>query len=157
MQFFDRSDVPRAASQRVQAPISLVGPDGQLYIGLPPEGRTSTGSGRVRDGETGGANATGSVQLLHPCSTTVQPSPRWWLHGVIAIDIVMLVNILGQNGWAGQGFSEYLRVISITALIVDGFGVCACEMRRPDFLGFYAVIVGVQFLSSLLWLFTPVS
>ena len=157
MQYFDRSDVPRPASSRVQAPASLVGPDGQLCIGLPAaESRAAAGAARGGAGDAAAAGGIGTVQLLHPCTATVDPSPRWWLHGALAVDVGVLVYILSDVDWDRQGQSANLGRIAVAGLVADGFGFCACESRHAVLLGFFAAIVGVQFMCSALVLLTPV-
>ena len=157
MQYFDRSDVPRPATSRVQAPASLVGPDGQLCIGLPAaESRAAADAARGGAGDAAAAGGIGTVQLLYPCTATVDPSPRLWLHGVLAVDVGVLVYMLSRVDWDRQGLEVDVGWIGVAGLVADAFGFCVCESRRPTLLGFFAAIVGVQFMCSALVLLTPV-
>lgn len=148
MQWYERSDMPRPPSARVQAPISLISPNGQLCIGL----SASSTHGAPHATDTHPAAGMASVQLLYPI--TAHPAPRWWLRGVLLMDVALLVYI-AETSWREYDATR-IAVLALVSLAADAFGACACELRRPELLGLFAVIVSVQLLGSVLVLLTTV-
>lgn len=157
MQFFERSEQPRTASRRVQAPASVLGPDGQFSIALPgvvasESQRSAAGSSAAAGVEASqGAPLSRMVHLLHPCVPITDSRPGVLLYILLSTDTCVLSYVFARLAWDGsKNQTEYVGASSIASMVANIIGFIACASKSPTLLGFFAVVVFVQFLASVL-------
>ena len=146
MHFYSRTGRPSAQGSQAQFPGGIIGPDGQLHLGIPIITAANPAT-QGPDPYTRDTSSRGVTVLMQPGPPDEENAPRAPLFLTLVADVVLLAIMLSELSWR-KVHVHYMLTLGLTGLAVDMLGLVSCCYRLPSMLGLFAVTALLHFFVS---------